>query len=568
MSNADDRPWRTSPLGIWILVLLAGPLLGQAGAEQLIFVTERPVLPKLGAGGLAAMDATCQVKAERAGLDGTWIALLSDSSVTARQRLEQRALDGPFRNLDPAGGGSVVAQDRVDLFDGFLAAAIRYDETGAEVGDDSPTDAVWTASFEGGSYEGTSYGDWTDFTSGARLGRLTATGGQWLAGLDDVGQPLRYEGANIARLYCVRASEEPAWQPPPPPATTHTLFVTAADFLPDLGGLSGADAICQDTATGAGLGDRLWTAILSDSSTDARDRLLIGGPIFTTTGVRFAEDAGDLFDGDNFGTPADEHGGDRIGAAVFTGSRPDGTRFSGNPARFAEDWTDPSPAEAPYLGRVPQPHAGGYTGFGWLQRFFHPPPERAHLYCIDAGVLTGHRLFVTSTRYYGDMSPKDGGGSGLSGLAAADAACEERAAAGTIEPVGGGTSWKAILSTDLIDARDRLQIFGPVVRHQDDTAGPGGTPFVLATGAGDLFDGSIAGWARKDENADNVDSVVWTGSHADGTVRLPNCQNWTTSAWSEHGRRGSSNRNDAGWLELPGTNRCSHALPLFCIEQP
>jgi len=46
-----------------------------------------------------------------------------------------------------------------------------------------------------------------------------------------------------------------------------------------LGGLGGADSICQEEAENSGL-PGIWKAILSDSTIDARDRLVIRGPVY------------------------------------------------------------------------------------------------------------------------------------------------------------------------------------------------------------------------------------------------------------------------------------------------
>ena len=44
----------------------------------------------------------------------------------------------------------------------------------------------------------------------------------------------------------------------------------------DIGGLAGADQICQDLAAAVGAGDRTWRAYLSTSSENARDRIGTG----------------------------------------------------------------------------------------------------------------------------------------------------------------------------------------------------------------------------------------------------------------------------------------------------
>ena len=81
--------------------------------------------------------------------------------------------------------------------------------------------------------------------------------------------------------------------------TRHTVFITSARYFGDMGGLSGADTICQNAATAAGLSGT-WKAILSDSTTSAESRLNFNGGIIynnAATPAIIANDKADLFDG-------------------------------------------------------------------------------------------------------------------------------------------------------------------------------------------------------------------------------------------------------------------------------
>jgi len=57
---------------------------------------------------------------------------------------------------------------------------------------------------------------------------------------------------------------------------TLRIFVTSTTYNGNLGGLAGADAKCQARANAASLGGT-WKAILSDSTTDASERLDVAG---------------------------------------------------------------------------------------------------------------------------------------------------------------------------------------------------------------------------------------------------------------------------------------------------
>lgn len=117
----------------------------------------------------------------------------------------------------------------------------------------------------------------------------------------------------------------------------------------DLGGLAGADAHCQSLAKAAGAGEREWRAYLSTQGPawnqpgeiDARSRIGTG-PWRNAQGVVIARDVDDLHSAANNinkDTGLDENG-KRVNNRtdkpskhdILTGSRVDGTAFSGAPS--------------------------------------------------------------------------------------------------------------------------------------------------------------------------------------------------------------------------------------------
>ncbi len=78
-----------------------------------------------------------------------------------------------------------------------------------------------------------------------------------------------------------------------------TFFVTGETHSGNLGGLAGADAICQRLATDVGAGDHTWRAYLSTHGTpstpavNARDRIG-NGPWHNAKGVMIAASVADL----------------------------------------------------------------------------------------------------------------------------------------------------------------------------------------------------------------------------------------------------------------------------------
>src|SRR5256712_13823159 len=123
---------------------------------------------------------------------------------------------------------------------------------------------------------------------------------------------------------------------------TMTFFITSAGSGngADLGGLAGADEICQMLAQAAGAGGKTWHAYLSTQgpgAVNARDR--IGrGPWQNAKGVVIAKDVAELH-GTNKVTKdtALTEKGEKVNGRgdtpnmhdILTGSQPDGTAFAG-----------------------------------------------------------------------------------------------------------------------------------------------------------------------------------------------------------------------------------------------
>jgi hypothetical protein len=123
--------------------------------------------------------------------------------------------------------------------------------------------------------------------------------------------------------------------PPPPPTNVVQVFKTSQRYWGDLGGLAGADAICQELAEDAGL-TGTWTAWLSDDNADAIDRIP-DGQYQLVDGTVIADDKDDLTDGflkapiglNEFGSPWE--------ANVWTGTQPDGTDAGENCSNWTEN---------------------------------------------------------------------------------------------------------------------------------------------------------------------------------------------------------------------------------------
>lgn len=134
----------------------------------------------------------------------------------------------------------------------------------------------------------------------------------------------------------------------------------------DLGGLAGADALCQRLGAAAGAGGRTWKAYLSMPPTfasqtspavaaiNARDR--IGkGPWYNAKGVMVARDVDHLHNGNNLSkeTALDERGNVVRGRGdtpnehdILTGTRADGTAFAPQTDTTCKGWTSSTDGSA------------------------------------------------------------------------------------------------------------------------------------------------------------------------------------------------------------------------------
>lgn len=125
----------------------------------------------------------------------------------------------------------------------------------------------------------------------------------------------------------------PKTVPLPPAATRMTFFVTSRGVERGgrIGGLAGADAFCQNLATAAGAGDRVWRAYLSTTfrkapAVNAGDRIG-GGPWHNAAGALVARGPIDLHQRAMLpaGLPLTEKG-DAVaaGVPVYTGTQANG----------------------------------------------------------------------------------------------------------------------------------------------------------------------------------------------------------------------------------------------------
>ena len=173
--------------------------------------------------------------------------------------------------------------------------------------------------------------------------------------------------------------------------TTMSFFVTSLGpgNGANLGGLAGADALCQKLAASAGAGNRTWRAYLSAQAEDgkpavnARDR--IGkGPWYNAKGVKIADNLADLHaDKNNISdknnirkeTALDEKGNQVNGSGdkpnkhdILTGSQYDGTAYSAGEDMTCRNWTTGNSTKFPGKAQLGHHNRQGLTpdsGLSW-----------------------------------------------------------------------------------------------------------------------------------------------------------------------------------------------------------
>jgi hypothetical protein len=135
---------------------------GACTAAQRVFVSSGTYDGNLG--GHAGASTKCQTLATAAGLGGTWMAWVSDSSGSPNRSFTKATI--AYRLLD----GTQVAANWTALTSGTLSHAIDVDQTGASLAGATGSAALtWTATATGGMSMGDSC---SQFASNAGMGQV------------------------------------------------------------------------------------------------------------------------------------------------------------------------------------------------------------------------------------------------------------------------------------------------------------------------------------------------------------------------------------------------------------
>lgn len=169
---------------------------------------------------------------------------------------------------------------------------------------------------------------------------------------------------------------DPAAVEPDGDAAGLRVFLTTLAYTADLGGIVGADEICQFEAEGAQLSGR-WRAWISDSSIDAIDRITGDGPWVDTGGTLLFNNHAHLRTAPLSPIVLDPYGQDTaFHDSVWTGTGTGGRRVWPDTCGdwTTEDWTRDAGSGITAVG-------GQWTDSGPL-----PCEWEARLYCFEVAI--------------------------------------------------------------------------------------------------------------------------------------------------------------------------------------
>jgi hypothetical protein len=159
-------------------------------------------------------------------------------------------------------------------------------------------------------------------------------------------------------------------------------FVTSQTWSGDLGGIAGAQTLCNDAAAAAGLTGTFDAWLSTPGSSPLSRFVRATGPYVGVTGTPIAFSFADLVDGSHAlfrAIQLDEYGQSQPGSdLVFTGTNPDGSYHPSLLLDDCSDWTNGSTgAGSAIAGRA------GDVGPSWTNSVTANCTIPRHLYCFE-----------------------------------------------------------------------------------------------------------------------------------------------------------------------------------------
>lgn len=322
------------------------------------------------------------------------------------------------------------------------------------------------------------------------------------------------------------------------------VFVTAATYASDLGGLFNYDAACNDAASAAGINDTnangtRFVAWLSDTGSTAATRIGNARGFVRLDGKPVADTMAGLLAGAIMNPIRIDENGSRIAdGLVMTGTLPDGTVIDG---ATCSDWFSNSGVAR--AGRA----AGGPQIWTSNSNAACAP---SRLYCfmktksaaLPTTPVTGKLAFVTNGPF-------------LPGSGDPDARCEAD------KPLGTGPV-VALLARTTSAAASHLDPNAVYVRPDGQVVGTGQQLIDAATFGAELDSGI---WQTG--SGSYFDATPWTGASDLTTVPSASdtCNDWSATTGS--GRSGRASLTNAPFW-VGGSSTCNSGyLRLYCVEQ-
>jgi len=325
----------------------------------------------------------------------------------------------------------------------------------------------------------------------------------------------------------------------------NVVFVTSMAYQGgDLGGLAGADDLCQMHATDAGLPrPTSYVALLSTSGEDARDRLGTSRGWVRVDGLPFADEIADIAAGEIFyPIMLSETGVPPVERRVMTGSAADLTQMGAN----CTNWAD--------LGRVVASRGDSREGSKrWVELGAAPVScsTRLGLYCFGTGMM---RELIPDPAPAGAALAfvSNGTRNGRMGLSVLDSLCSSAASTAGLSGV-----FRALITPNGGNsAVSRFTFTGPWYRP----------------------DGILVASTRADVASETLESAVsvtadgfsygnfriWVGADSPAdTASTEHCRSWNTTLpdMGQAGWSGSTYDFFTGGREL-----CGNANRVLCFE--
>jgi hypothetical protein len=352
-----------------------------------------------------------------------------------------------------------------------------------------------------------------------------------------------WQGACAGAEVCVVSMNEPAsvsvsFGPP------NIAFVTSTRVAPGtLGGVAGADALCQQRAAAGGLSGT-YRAWLQTDAASAASRFASSRGWVRPDGRAVADSAESLGNSNIFyPITLDESGAPGTSIQIATG-----VFYPGTGPGTCNDWTDPT--EASLYGYGSGRSADALFQIGGLNYCNVP----GSFYCLG----TGRQVKVAPDRTAGRVAfASVGRFTPGSGVGPADALCAAEAAR-----AGLTGSFRAELATSTALPQSRFDLAGPPWVRVDGVQ--------LAATARAYFEDDVS-LSAPTLTAGGVfittDVRIWLGMSFDGSVSdATTCQSWLGS-----GEAATGFSSSLGSTENPAAprsaNTCTNGAPVICLQE-